>query len=103
MTFREPPIYPAIYPLPYTLPCVPDCMYTTLIEAFAINILKGTNILLENTVFPEVDLCSLYREDLYLFQEFLPFKEFTLAFVWAHLSPEVSRKASSEWRGDLSE
>ena len=54
-------------------------MYTNHIEAFAINVLKGTNILPENTVFPEVDPCSLCGEGLYLPWEFLPFKEFTLA------------------------
>src|SRR6266480_7704796 len=54
-------------------------MYTNPIEAFAINILKGTNVLPENTVFPEVDPCSLCGEGLYLPREFLPFKEFTLA------------------------
>ena len=54
-------------------------MYTTPIEALAVNILKRTNILPENTVFPEVDPCLLCGEGLYLPQEFLPFKEFTLA------------------------
>ncbi|RIA96790.1 hypothetical protein C1645_802164 [Glomus cerebriforme] len=54
-------------------------MYTNPIEAFAVNILKGTNVLPENTVFPEVDPCSLCGEGLYLPREFLPFKEFTLA------------------------
>ncbi|KAF0469871.1 ATP dependent DNA helicase [Gigaspora margarita] len=51
----------------------------TPIEALAVNILKRTNVLSENTVFLEVDPCLLYREGLYLPQEFLPFKEFTLA------------------------
>src|ERR1043165_5157159 len=54
-------------------------MYTNPIEAFAINILKTTNVLPENTVFPEVDPCSLCGEGLYLPRNFLPFKEFTLA------------------------
>ncbi|CAG8817859.1 21659_t:CDS:2, partial [Gigaspora margarita] len=54
-------------------------MYTAPIEAFAINILKRTNVLPENTVFPEVDPCFLCGEGLYLPQEFLPFKEFALA------------------------
>ncbi|CAG8721381.1 7655_t:CDS:2 [Funneliformis caledonium] len=54
-------------------------MYTNPIEAFAINILKNTNVLPENTVFPEVDPYSLCGEGLYLPQKFLPFKEFTLA------------------------
>jgi len=54
-------------------------MYTTPIEAFAVNILKRTNVLPENTVFSEVDSCSLCEEGLYLPWEFLPFKEFTLA------------------------
>ena len=54
-------------------------MYTNPIEAFAINILKGTNVLPENTIFPEVDPCLLCGEGLYLPQEFLLFKEFTLA------------------------
>src|SRR3954468_19356319 len=54
-------------------------MYTNPIEAFAINILKRINFLLENTLISEVDTCSLCREGLYLSQKFLPFKEFTLA------------------------
>ena len=37
-------------------------MYTNPIEAFAINILKGTNVLPENTIFPEVDPCLLCVE-----------------------------------------
>src|SRR5256886_3070645 len=41
-------------------------MYTNPIEAFAINILKTTNVLPENTVFPEVDPCSLCGEGLNL-------------------------------------
>ncbi|CAG8811130.1 27550_t:CDS:1, partial [Gigaspora margarita] len=48
-------------------------------EALAVNILKRTNVLPENTVFLKVDPCLLCGEDLYLPQEFLPFKEFTLA------------------------
>src|SRR3954452_8655138 len=54
-------------------------MYTNPIEAFAINILKSTNVLSENTVFPEVDPCSLCGEGFYLPRKFLSFKEFTLA------------------------
>ncbi|KAF0459369.1 ATP dependent DNA helicase [Gigaspora margarita] len=54
-------------------------IYITPIKALAVNILKRTNILLENTVFPEVDPCLLCREDFYLPWEFLPFKEFILA------------------------
>ena len=54
-------------------------MYTNPIEAFAINILKTTNVLPENTVFLKVDPCSLCGEGLYLPRKFLPFKEFTLA------------------------
>ena len=41
-------------------------MYTNPIEAFAINILKSTNVLSENTVFLEIDLCLLYGEGFYL-------------------------------------
>ncbi|KAF0522138.1 hypothetical protein F8M41_015593 [Gigaspora margarita] len=57
----------------------PGSIYTTPIEALAVNILKKTNILPENTVFSEVDPCLLCGEGLYLPQEFLLFKEFTLA------------------------
>ena len=53
-------------------------MYTNHIEAFAINVLKGTNVHPKNTVFLKVDPCLLCGEGLYLPQEFLLFKEFTL-------------------------
>ncbi|CAG8782968.1 20926_t:CDS:2, partial [Gigaspora rosea] len=54
-------------------------MYTTPIEALAVNILKRTNVLPKNTVFPEVDPCLLCGKGFYLPREFLLFKEFTLA------------------------
>src|SRR5687767_8349003 len=54
-------------------------MYTNLIEALAINILRKTRVLPENTVFPEVDPCTLCEEDLYSPREIVSFKEFTLA------------------------
>jgi hypothetical protein len=37
-------------------------MYITPIKTFAINILKGTNVLSENTVIPEVDIYLLCGE-----------------------------------------
>jgi hypothetical protein len=54
-------------------------MYTTPIKAFAVNILKETNVLSENTAFSEVNPCLLCGEGLYLPWEFLLFKGFTLA------------------------